>query len=240
MFENLKALLIKEANEKKAAAAFYIENGYMPTWNEMQRVFSDDGLKRYSTEKKWTAYQEKKLTREKAIEFATARRFKEIEKELQHDIEKLESAAAVPDIETVSIRVEWKRSRTWGYNPTATLIINQANRYTGSASGCGYDKRTAAIAGALDQSAVIRKMLYACKEKALQAGYDPETGKTYGPESNRFCIAYGAGYGTLPYFEGGVGMNSFVSVFAACGMEAKIRDESGKYMDYYYFEKAAK
>lgn len=237
MFENLKALLIKETNENKAKSAFYIENGYMTTWNETQRVFSDNGLKRYSTEKKWNAYQEKKLTREKAIEFATARRFKEIEKYLQRDIEKLESAESVPDIETVSIRVEWKKSRVWGYNPTATVIINQANRYTGSASGCGYDKLTAAIAEALNQSAVIRKMLYTKKENALQAGYDPETGKTYGPESNGGCIAYGAGYGTLPYFEGGVGMSSFVSVFEACGMKAKIRDESGKYMDYYFFEK---
>lgn len=238
MFENLKTQLIKEAHEKKAAAAFYIENGYFPTWNE--RVFSDNGLKRYSTEKKWNAYQEKKLTREKAIEFATARAWRDIEKGLQRDIEKLESAATVPDIETVSIRVEWKKSRTWGYNPTATVIINEMNRYTGSASGCGYDKRTAAIGEALNQSAVIRKMLYTKKENALQAGYDPETGKTYGPESNGGCIAYGAGYGTLPYFEGGVGMSSFVSVFEACGMKCAVRDETLRGSDYYYFEKAAK
>ena len=239
MFENLKALLIKESHEKKAAAAFYIENGYMPTWNEMQRVFSDNGLKRYSTEKKWNAYQEKKLTREKAIEFATARAWRDIEKGLQRDIEKLESAAAVPDVENVSIRVDWKKSRTWGYNPTATVIINQANRYTGSASGCGYDKRTAAIAEALNQSAVILRMLYQAKEKALESGYMPKkTGSS--PESNRECIAYGAGYGALPYFEGGVGISSFESVFNACGLKMTHCDCSGKHADYYYFEKRAK
>lgn len=239
MFENLKALLIKESHEKKAAAAFYIENGYMPTWNEMQRVFSDNGLKRYSTEKKWNAYQENKIPREKAIECATPPAWRDIEKGLHRDIEKLESAAAVPDIETVSIRVEWKKSRTWGYNPTATVIINQANRYTGSASGCGYDKRTAAIAEALNQSAVILKMLYQAKEKALESGYIPKKAGS-SPESNRECIAYGAGYGTLPYFEGGVGMSSFVSVFAACGMKCAVRDETLRGTDYYYFEKVEK
>lgn len=238
MFENLQSLLIKEANEKKANTRYFIENGFMPTWAE--KIHSDNGLRRYSTEKKWQAYQAGKLTREKAVEIAVQRAWRDIEKAHRADLECLESAAAVPDVESVSICVEWKRNRTWGYNPTATVIINQANRYTGSASGCGYDKLTAAIGEALNQSAVIRKMLYTKKESALQAGYDPETGKKYGPESNRECIAYGAGYGTLPYFEGGVGMSSFEAVFNACGLKMTHCDCSGKYADYYYFEKGKK
>ena len=235
MFENLHNMLIKEYDEKKATARFYIENGYCESWNE--KHFSDEGIKRYSTAAKWEAYQAGKLTREKAVEIATARRFREIEKAYRVDVEKLESAAAAPDVEGVTIRVEWKRSSTWGYNPHAVVIVNAMNRYEGKAGGCGYDKLTAAIGEALNQSAAIRKMLYTCKEKALQAGYDPETGEKYGPESNRHCIAYGAGYGTLPYFEGGVGMSSFEAVFNACGLRMKVCDRGGKHSDYFYFEK---
>lgn len=236
MFENLHNLLIKEYDEKKANAHYYIENGYMPTWSE--RVHSDRGIQRYSTESKWAAYQAGELTRKKAVEIATARAYREIEKAYRHDVEKLESAAAAPDVEGVTIRVEWKRSATWGYNPHAVVIVNAMNRYEGKASGCGYDKLTAAIGSALNQSAVIRKMLYQAKEKALQAGYNPETGKKgYICESNRECIAYGAGYGTLPYFEGGTGMSSFEAVFNACGLKMKVYDRNGKYSDYFFFEK---
>jgi len=238
MFENLHNLLIKEYDEKKANARFYIENGYCESWSERERVYSDNGLKCYSTAAKWEAYQAGKLTREKAVEIATTRRFRELEKAYRADVEKLESAAAAPDVEGVTIHVEWKRSATWGYNPHAVVIVNAMNRYEGNASGCGYDKLTAAIGEALNQSAVIRKMLYQAKEKALQAGYNPETGKKgYICESNRECIAYGAGYGTLPYFEGGVGMSSFEAVFNACGLKMRVCDRGGKQSDYFYFEK---
>lgn len=238
MFENLQSLLTKDCNEKKYNARFYIENGYCNYWSEREHVHSDNGLKRYSTAKKWEAYQAGTITREKAVEIATARAWRDIEKNHRAQLEKLESAAAVPDIKSVAIHVEWKRSATWGYNPRASVIINGVNRYEGSASGCGYDKRTAAIGEALNQSAVILKMLYQAKERALQAGYNPESGKRgYVCESNRECIAYGAGYGTLPYFEGGVGMSSFESVFNACGLKMTHFDCSGKHYDYYYFER---
>lgn len=222
MFENLKSLLIKETNSRKADIRQYIETGF--DYNH------DAGLHRYSTAAKWEAYQAGKLPREKAVEIAVQRAWREIEKAHKADLESLESAAAVPDAETVSIRVDWKKNRTWGYNPTATVIINQANRYTGTASGCGYDKRTAAIADALNESAVIRRMLYKAKEKALADGK---------PDNNRACIAYGAGYGALPYFEGGVGMSSMESVFNACGLKLKNFSQPDKGADFYYFEKGA-
>lgn len=44
-----------------------------------------------------------------------------------------------------SALVEWSRSRVWGMNPHAKIIVN--NKYVGfgSASGCGYDKLSAAV-----------------------------------------------------------------------------------------------
>ena len=221
MFENLKALLIKETNEQKADKRQYIEEGF--------HYNRDAGLKRYSTDAKWAAYQAGELTREKAVEIAVQRAWRGIEKEHREKLQDLESAEAVPDAESVSIRVTWKRSRTWGYNPHAVVIVNGVNRYEGKASGAGYDKLSTAIAEALNQSAVIRRALYQAKEKALQEG---KNGR-----SNRECIAYGAGYGVLPYFEGGVGLSSTECVFNACGLKMKIRDERGGIVGIYFFER---
>lgn len=240
MFENLKYLLEKENARRAEEARFYILHGYCTTWAAEHKKESDNGLKRYSTETRWTAYQEGRITREKAVELATARALKELEKNHARKLAKLASAEAAPDVESIAIHVEWKRSRTWGYNPHASVIVNHTNRYTGSASGCGYDKRTAAIAEALNQSAVMQRMLYQAKEKALANGYDPESAKAHGSETNRYCIAYGAGYGVLPYFEGGVGMGSFCSVFEACGLKVTERNESGKHYDFYYIERGEK
>lgn len=231
MFENLRSLLLQEKEAKKENAKFYIENGYLPTWPEKDRVQGDHGLHVYSTTTKWEAYQAGKLAREKAVEIALQRACREIEKEYREEVENLESAAAAPDAESISIRVEWKKSRCYGYNPHAVVIVNQMNRYEGKAGGCGYDKLSAAIADALNKSAAMRRTLYRRKERALQAGYVP-TGI-----DNRNCIAYGAGYGILPYFEGGVGMSSLAGVLAACGLKWKVCDESGKHIDVYYFER---
>lgn len=223
MFETLRAALHQEHENKKAAAREYIQHGYMKTWAAEHQKESDEGIKRHSTAARWDAYQAGKISREKAVELATARRIKELEKELAQNMQQLDAAEAAPDVKGIAIHVEWKRSATWGYNPHASVIVNQVNRYEGSASGCGYDKRTAAIAEAANQSAVLLRMLYSLKEKALQTGEK---------------MPYGAGYGVLPYFEGGVGMESFYGVFNACGMNVTERDERGKYYDFYYVEKA--
>lgn len=236
MFENLKNHVIADAAAKKEEARFYIENGYCKTWNE--KIHSDNGIQRYSTARRWEQYQAGEITREKAVEFASKRREKEIEKDLSKKLEKLERVAAAPDLQAVSIAVHWTRNPYWGYNPTAH-ISDGRNEYSGHASGCGYDKRTAAIGGALNQSASVLKMLYSVKEKAL-AEFTPEqiaaTRNGYAVESNRDFIHYGAGYGVLPYFEGGVGMSSFEGVFNACGYRLEQHRET-KTFDYYLFIK---
>lgn len=235
MFENLKNLLAEEYENRKRIAAEYIENGYCSTWAGEHKKENDNGIKENITPAKWDAYKEGKITREKSVELATARRWKQLDKDHAKELAKVEAAEAAPDVRTVSIEVDWKRSRTWGYNPHAIVVINRQNRYFGSASGCGYDKRTAAVGAALNQSAVIARMLYQAKEKALAEGWRPD-GRV---GSNAGCIHYGAGYGTLPYFEGGVGMSSFEGVFNACGLKlTHIVD--GRHYDHYIFERMEK
>lgn len=235
MFENMKIMLEEENAQRKEQTAHYIENGYCATWAENERKHSDNGIRKYSTPAKWEAYQAGRIDREKAVQLATARAGREIDKSTARKMAALEKAEAAPDVQSVAIHVEWKRSRTWGYNPHASVVINAMNRYEGGASGCGYDKRTAAVGEALNQSAVIRRMLYQAKEKALAEGWRPENSA----HSNAGCINYGAGYGVLPYFDGGVGMGSFEGVFNACGLRLVVRDE-GKHYDSYYFERVEK
>lgn len=229
MFENQKSLLLQEKEAKKESAKFYIENSYLPTWPETEKIPRDSGLKVNSTAATWEAYQAGKITREKAVEMAVRRVCRRIEKEYRQELEGLDRASEAPELQSVQIRVEWKRSTMYGMNPHATVIINQVNRYEGKASGCGYDKLSAAIADALNKSAVAKRALYQAKEKAILEGKNPA--------SNRECIAYGAGYGVLPYFEGGVGLISLVNVLQACGLKWKVCDERGGTVYNYYFER---
>ena len=231
-FESLARLIEIEAEQKRKNARFYIANGFLESWNGKHEK-NDNGIKQNSTARRWDQYQHGEITREKAIEYAQRRRFKEIDNETIKKQNKLLQARDAAEIKSVSISVTWKRSATWGYNPTAEIIVNGIYQYSGHASGCGYDKRTAAVGGALNQSDIVLKALYTAKEKALKKA--PASIKKNPDASNADLIHYGAGYGVLPYFEGGVGMESFCGVFEACGLKCT-HSNSTNYSDYYYFE----
>ena len=131
----------------------------------------------------------------------TARFTRQNERNRAERLAKLTRAENAEPLENASISVEWKRSAMWGSNPTAVVIANyDANHATeGRASGCGYDKESAAIATAVNASPSIMRVLY---EHAENGGSFPYSVCTY------------AG---LPYFDGGCGVSCFRNVFAACG-----------------------
>lgn len=131
----------------------------------------------------------------------TARFTRKNERDRADRLAKLTRAENAEPLENASIAVEWKRSTMWGSNPTATVIANyDANHATeGRASGCGYDKESAAIATAINASPSIMRVLY---EHAENGGNFPYSVYTY------------AG---LPYFDGGCGVSCFRNVFGACG-----------------------
>lgn len=231
MFENLKKALHEEYESNSAAVSFYVENGYMPTWAEENRKNPDAGLERHSTPAKWYAYKSGTITREKAVKLATARALRAEEKILVSRLEKLERIASAPDLEFITINVEWKRSRTWGYNPTADVVTNEYARYTGTASGCGYDKRSAAVACALNASPAVLKALYIAANAALGSG-QAFTRLNVNTVTWRDVLGYGSGYSVLPYFEGGVGISCFEKIFSSCGYNFH-EVASGKYFDSY-------
>lgn len=234
-YEKLVQRINEEAEQRKQDAIMFIACGYCESWNEEHKQLNDKGIKDHSTALRWKQYQNGEITRQKAVELATVRHLKEIDKQTTKEFDRLLKAQEAEEVKNISISVEWKRSSYWGWNPTATATITTAHtreQYTASASGCGYDKLTAAAGEALNHSASIKKMLYTAKEKALQNNYVPFNKC----ESNREFINYGAGYGVLPYFEGGVGMSSFYGVFEKCGYKCKVHNET-QTTDFYYFEK---
>lgn len=120
------------------------------------------------------------------------------EKQRAAKLGKLATAAEYERPRSVSIGVEWHRSRVWGYNPAATVRAwHRAT--TGTASGCGYDKRSAAIADAFNNNPEIMRILYDHAEKGGSFPYSVHV------------------FAGLPVFDGGCGVSCFRSVFAACG-----------------------
>lgn len=128
---------------------------------------------------------------------------RENESDRQKYLHKLERAANAPELQDLTVCVEWAKSRTWGANPTATVTVNDSHHYetTGHASGCGYDKESAAIASAMNANAAVLRILYTHAEKGGKFAYSVYT------------------FAGLPYFAGGCGVSCFRNVFEGCGYE---------------------
>lgn len=149
------------------------------------------------------------------LEKATTKKIIEADKKLLFN-ENLSS------IEELTINVEWKKSSTWGSNPTAEAYVNGVGRVSsGSIGGCGYDKQSTAVANVLNQVPQFKKLLFEYKNK-------PKNFKL----SNHEIFGYGSGYGVLPSFKGGVGVNCYNQIFNKIGYEFKTVS-SGNTFDVY-------
>lgn len=234
VFPELVKAVNAEAELRKDGKRFYIENGFCRTWAAEHRTDPDRGLKEWSTPKKWEAYQAGTLPREKAVEIAQKRAAADVEKWRERQLSKLRTAAAAPALSFLSVSVEWKRSSTWGHNPTATARTDDG-AFTGYASGCGYDKESAAVGEALNQSPSVMRVLYQAAEKAMQNGESFKT-LSSGCVSWGDVLGYGSGYAILPYFEGGVGVSCFWSILQKCGFVCRCSG-SGRWFDTYTAER---
>lgn len=233
-FERIKSEILEDAGKALANGVFFITHGFLMSWAAEHRRESDEGLKRYSTETRWNQYQTGKISREKAVNFAAKRLEKSLGKDTDGKLSLLERVENAPDLAFASIFVDWVRSSTWGHNPHAEVRTN-AGTYTGTASGCGYDKESAAIANALNQCDSVLKLLFTLKENSLCAGMSDASDTCTG-RNNRDVCGYGAGYWAIPKFEGGVGTSCFLEIFKKCGF--KVTESHGKTWDSYIIERA--
>lgn len=71
---------------------------------------------------------------------------------------------------TVCVNIRYIRSRQWGYNPDVTVyaVLDgiRVDESHGSASGCGYDKTSAAVCRAFLDNPLLETL-------ALWDGFDP-------------------------------------------------------------------
>ena len=216
MFAELKKAYEQDRENNKKETFFYIENGFFPTWAEENRKDADRGLKAYSTETRWTQYTNGTITREKAVELAQKRAAKQIDKQTAEGLARLETVSNAPELTFANVSITWNYNRTWGSNPTAETWTDNGRNY-GSASGCGYDKQSAAVAQAFNKDNTMLKVLYTIKEKALAAGQTDESRTACTGHDNRNIIGYGSGYSVLPYYEGGVGIECFWAILKKAG-----------------------
>ena len=220
MLNRLKKAALKEIEERKNRAFEFIETG--------REGDTEAGLRYYSTDTRWDQYTAGTIDRARAVELAKKRAAKKYEKEAAEEVAKFEAVEAAPDIISLSINVEWHRSSVWGYNPAVEVTARDAAghyfRTYGSASGCGYDKESAATAEALNQIDGLLKALYKIKNKAMKNG----------PTTSHDCITYGAGYGVRPYFEGGVGFGCHEHIINLAGLKTINRVSGNTYSNYFF------
>ena len=148
---------------------------------------------------------------------------------IQDDINSVFSTEGIT-INAVEVSVDWVRSSTWGLNPHATVTIHYGGDqyywmdYMGTASGCGYDKLSTAIASAINQSAVFRRdisMLYLSRRRYSK---------------DRIPCGISGSSWTIPHFEGGTGFSSFDSIMRELGFNRTSFAES-KNHDYYLYKR---
>lgn len=152
-----------------------------------------------------TAGQKKKqFSLEELKEVLKQRLNKHLEKSLSKELKRLEFSD-LPEIETLTINVEWRKSKMWGMNPTAEAYVNGIGQVSsGSIGGCGYDKQSTAVANVLNQVPQFLKLMYELKNNNTET-------------KNHDLFGYGSGYYVLPSFEGGVGVSCYPKIFEKIG-----------------------
>lgn len=203
MFENLKKAIAK-AEEEQAEKAY-------------KRAFAEDcELYELLTDNQWEKYKSGTLTREKSLELARKKAAREAKKTADRRRERLTAAEGANRPADGLLVIRWTRNATWGWSPHAELYVC-GETFTGRASGCGYDKASAAMAKALNSCPAIMRALYA-KEEERPEGV-----------TRREWLGYGSGYGVLPAFKGGEGVRTLCDVLSACGFSVdctQARDET--------------
>lgn len=160
-------------------------------------------LKRYTTPKTIEAIKNTAPEEKPAADILAKMRAKKAREEAKNTAQRLKALALAESCklpESVNISVEFTRSRIWGSIPHATITAEQRRTF-GTASGCGYDKESAAIASAMNQNPEVMRILYDHAESGEGFPYSVHT------------------FAGLPSFDGGCGVSCFRSVFEACSYE---------------------
>ena len=197
MYENLKRAIETHEAETLAKFAHDLEN------KTAGDILASCYLMHYATPKTAEALKAAKPDEVPTAETLAKMKAKKAREEAKNTAQRLEALALAESYklpESVNISVKFTRSRTWGSIPHATITAEQRRTF-GTASGCGYDKESAAIASAMNQNPEVMRILYDYAESGEGFPYSVHT------------------FAGLPSFDGGCGVSCFRSVFESCGYE---------------------
>jgi hypothetical protein len=154
------------------------------------------------------------------------------------ELNRIESEKNQPDVNTLTITIEWSKSRTWGSNPHASAEMTFKNGVGGpwgtgffrtdknyTCSGCGYDKESTVIAQIFND--FMKSKLWEMPEDMLKGG-------------NGSNDKGGAPYGIhlyspdRPHFGGGIGTSCYYRIAEYIGGKFE-HIASGKTFDVYKF-----
>ena len=173
----------------------------------------------YITDLRKQQLKDGKITLEKVQQIAIKKASKEIEKQTAKKMDQVKNIyALIENMEDINIIVQTKKTNL-GYQYKAILATDTLRiegKYTG---GWGYDKLSTAIAEVLNQYQPLMKLMYDYIDNKMF-----EEGSL--TINNHKVLGYGSGYGILPYFESGVGVNSFYKIFDNLGLKlTQVTDE---------------
>ena len=202
MFINLKNSLVNKNNEEVKRQLENIENENMNTLNF------------YTTNLRQEQFKEGKISMDKFKSCAKTKMLKETKKQLDKELKELEKIENNHKIfDNLYIQISSKKTNM-GYQFKATLSDTTEKIEGSYTGGWGYDKLSSAISEVLNEYLPLKELLYNYKEKYLFENKLTQA-------NNREIFGYGSGYGILPYFEGGVGVNSYYKIFNTIGLEFK-------------------
>lgn len=149
------------------------------------------------------------------------------------EIARIESEKNQPEVKSITITIEWKKSRTWGANPHAKAEVHFKDGNSGpwktgflradgfTCSGCGYDKESTVIAEIFNR--FLKYKLYR-ELIPVDTWLNGEKGK----------LPYGIYTGNWRSFAGGIGTDCYYSIAQAIGGKFD-HVASGKTFDVYKY-----
>lgn len=119
------------------------------------------------------------------------------------------------DIKKIELSIDWVRSQTWGWNPTATGSIQTENGCfslgTAKASGCGYCKKSTVYSEILNSSKAFKKMIL-LKVLNIKDLLNNKSVLPYPLKVNYWGISSNFA---------GCGVESLINILELCGFEYK-------------------
>lgn len=167
-------------------------------WYCVKKYFAKDEQPEKMTDEQITKRIKKALKNETAYD--TKKAIRAIQK-IKND------KTEAPEKIDITCKIDWYKSRTWGSCPKGEYLSGYYRKFVGGVTGCGYDKASSWTAKVFNDDNILLKYIIKFVEKK---------------HINNLNIRKKLGYGIrmsrgLPYFEGGVGLSSHITILKNLG-----------------------